>query len=88
MTNRDTPSLEKWWIKELDLTEEDFYCLQNKLHLSDRVINASQRLMKQQFKVHGLQNTLCGQNLTFEPKSDACIVQMLHTGRLADWNDF
>ena len=54
-----------FWIKELDLTEEDFYCFQNGLHLSEILINASQRLMKQHFKVHGLQNTLCGQNLTF-----------------------
>ena len=63
VTNLDTTWV--FWIKELNLTEEDFYCFQNGLHLSDRLINASQRLMKQHFKVHGLQNTLCGQNLTF-----------------------
>ena len=70
--------------KKLYLTEEDFYCLQNGLHLSDRVINALQRLMKQQFKVYELQNTLCGQNVTFRPKSDVCIAQILYTGRFAD----
>ena len=52
-------------------------------HLSDRIINASQLMLKEQYKVEGLQSTLCGKQLSFRPpcKSDACVIQILHTGR-------
>ena len=69
-----------WWIEDLNLKTEDYYCLCNGLHISDRIVNASQLLMKQQFKVRGLQNTLLGENLSFKLVSDASVVQILHTG--------
>ena len=53
-----------WWIEELNLKSDDYYCLCNGFHISERVVNASQQLMRQQFKVGGLQNTLLGQNPT------------------------
>ena len=72
-------------MKELNLSKEDHYCLTHGLELTDRIVNASQVLMKQQFGAAGLQNTLFGQSLKFKPvkktPTDACIVQILHTGR-------
>ena len=71
-----------WWIKDLDLKDEDCYLLCNGHHISDRIVNASQKLMKRQYNVGGLQNTLLGQNLSFKAVSntDAAVVQILHTG--------
>ena len=40
----------RWWIEELNLKSDDYYCLCNGLHISDRVVNASQQLMRQQFE--------------------------------------
>ena len=46
-----------WWIEELNLKSDDYYCLCNGFHISERVVNASQQLMRQQFKVSGLQSS-------------------------------
>lgn len=71
-------------FEDLDLKTEDYYSLCNGLHISDHIVNASQLLIKEQFQVNGLQNTLLGENLSFKPvsvsNSDASVVQILHTG--------
>lgn len=71
------------WIKELGLKKDDYFVLKDGDLLSDRIINASQLLLKNKYHIEGLQDTLRGKNLSFKPicKSDACIVQILHTGR-------
>ena len=43
-----------WWIKDLSLKQEDYLVLKDGGHLSDRIINASQLMLKEQYKVEVL----------------------------------
>ena len=58
------------------------------MELTDGVINAAQKLLKQQFPaISGLQNALLGQKLCFSPLPvHTHAVQILHTGRIYIYN--
>ena len=58
--------------------------------LSDSTINAAQTLLKYQYPlISGLQNTLLGQKMKFNPilvqSGKDCVVQILHTGRCCNY---
>ena len=42
------------WIKELGLKKDDYFVLKDGDLLSDRIINASQLLLKNQYHIEGL----------------------------------
>ena len=73
---------DSWWIKDLCLKKEDKCMLFNGFSLNDRLVNASQVMIKERFRVDGLQSTFLGQKLKFIPvsKSDTYVIQILHTG--------
>ena len=66
----------------MNLTMEDFHSLRDGKELSDKIVNAAQHLLKQQFSnICGFQSTLLGQNLSFKAIPSNChYVQILHTG--------
>ena len=82
MTNDHPDSCINWWIKDLNLYEVDKEVLEGNEELTDNIINAAQRIMKQQFvQFVGFQNSLLGRNLTFKQVSrHARSIQILHTG--------
>ena len=71
------------WLPSLGLEEKDRQLVSNPLGwLSDSVINACQRLLKEAHPhVNGLQNTLLGQTLAFRVEPDE-FVQILHDGNI------
>ena len=71
-----------WWIKPLNLYEDDKLCLVEGHDLTDKEINAAQKLAKQQFPVFsGFQDTILGAKLLFkEVVEGRPSVQILHTG--------
>ena len=75
--------IDSWWLKHLDLKVHDRNCLSEGLLITDKIINAAQKLLSQQFPhVSSLQSTLLGQKLMFLPLTSAnyYAVQILHTG--------
>ena len=51
-----------WWVKHLTLTQDDEVMLQSGDQLTDKHINAAQKLIKEQFNhIQGLQDTLLSQ---------------------------
>ena len=72
-----------WWIKELNLSEADRETLIGNDELTDNIINAAQRIMKDQFlQFIGFQNTILGVNLRFKRVSRLSkSIQILHTGK-------
>ena len=70
---------ERVWLPDLQLTFRDRDVLQNDATwLGDVLVNASQKLLKQQHPhVGGFQNTLLGQNFSFAPENTE-FVQVLH----------
>ena len=72
----------KWWIKSLNLNEEDKTRSLGNEELTDNIVNAAQALLSAQFQhIGGFQNTLLGYNLNFKSVDRNCSsVQILHTG--------
>lgn len=74
-------ALEAWWIRELDLYEEDKRQMEKGCKLSDKIINAVHTLLRQQFKnITGFQNSLLGNNLKFNPVKSLPTLQIIYTG--------
>ena len=70
-----------WWIKDLELYKCDEESLQPGMELTENVINAAQKVLKQQFNIGGCQNTALPQSLKFVTESaDKLCFQILHTG--------
>ena len=69
------------WVPSLGLNQDDHkLLLQKGAWLNDRIVNASQRLLKQDFPhIGSLQKTLLGQSLSFSVES-AEFAQVLHNG--------
>lgn len=65
------------------LRDEDRCHILNGSDLNDRIINAAQILLKQDYRVGGLQHPVNGQRYKFKPisKKDTDVVQILHTGK-------
>jgi hypothetical protein len=83
--NQRTPECvkEKWWVESLRLSATDLERLQNGRKVTDSLMNASQKLLKQQFpECHGLQDVTLGSLLMFSPLQQrrGTSIQILHTG--------
>ena len=72
---------EKFWIKELNLLEQDREILLNPAgELTDSIIDAAQTLLKQAFpQLCGLQSVSCGLTMTFDIEPSE-FVQVLNNG--------
>ena len=73
--------MEKFWIKELNLLEQDREILLNPAgELTDSIIDAAQTLLKQAFpQLCGLQSVSCGLTMTFDIEPSE-FVQVLNNG--------
>ena len=73
---------QKFWIKELNLLESDREILLNRTGLlTDSIIDAAQKLLKQAFPtLSGLQSVNCGLTMNFDIEP-AEFVQVIHNGR-------
>ena len=83
VSNNDPDPDLPWWIRALELYEDDKKILLGDKELSDSIINAAQRLLSVQFQhIGGFQHTVLGYNLNFKPVDpNFSSVQILHTGR-------
>ena len=69
------------WIQNLNLYDCDLQSLQPNKDVTENVINASQKLLKDQFGICGFQNTALAHSLKFSrAPTDKLCVQVLHTG--------
>lgn len=69
---------EKYWIKELQLNEDDRQCILPNQWLNDKIINVAQKLLKRSHpEVNGLQKTYLGETLTYTIERGK-FVQILH----------
>ena len=68
-----------YWIQSLDLFEVDLKTLENGRDVTENIINASQTVLKMQFKVQGFQRISETQSSQCKSMSDASI-QIHHTG--------
>ena len=66
LDTKENVVLPEYWIKELALYRSDRNSLNDGEWLTDAVINASQSLLKSQFKIGGLQSTNHGHTLTYD----------------------
>ena len=80
-SNDVSPTTCNYWIPELNLTVYDKDVITKRAWLTDSVINAGLKLMKEAYPhIEGLQETSLGETLTF----DVCkgtFVQVLNVGR-------
>ena len=76
-----------WWVQELNLYEVDRETLIGNEELTDNIVNAAQRIMKDQFSQFiGFQNSILGINLKFKRVSRLeKSIQILHTGKHFSW---
>ena len=75
------PDPVNFWIQNLNLYECDLQSLQPNKDVTENVINASQKLLKEQFGIYGFQNTALAHSLKFaRAPTDKLCVQVLHTG--------
>ena len=75
------PDPVNFWIQNLNLYDCDLQSLQPNKDVTENVINASQRLLKDQFAISAFQNTALAHSLKFSrAPTDTLCVQVLHTG--------
>ena len=75
------PDPVNFWIKNLDLYDCDLQSLQPNRDVTENVINASQKVLKDQFSIGGCQSTALAHSLKFSrAPTDKLSVQVLHTG--------
>ena len=69
-------------VKKFELSQSELDIAREGRMLNDSHMTAASQLLKQQFpSIHGLQLTLLGQDLSFEPV-DMPFIQILHVGGL------
>ena len=79
-SKQDTP-----WIEttRFTLTKTDKDEIEGKCQLSDKIIEAAQSILKQQFpNLNGFQSTLFKQNIKHLKKEDKNMIQILHRGTI------
>ena len=71
-----------YWIQKLGLCEYDLHCLEELMDVTENVMNASQMVLKSQFKeIGGLLTIAHAQSLLCDKTpEDVLCVQILHTG--------
>ena len=71
-----------YWIQKLDLYDSDLHCLEELMDVTENVMNASQMVLKSQFKeIGGLLTIAHAQSLLCDKTpEDVLCVQILHTG--------
>ena len=75
---------EKYWIKELQLNEDDRQCILPNQWLNDKIINVAQKLLKRSHpEVNGLQKTYLGETLTYTIERGTVIVVKYNSQLLA-----
>ena len=87
VSRSDPDPVINWWIKSLQLFDDDKSVLREGKELTCNIINAAGSLLKQQFpNVQGFQDTVLAHNLKFSPMPvNGLSIQIINTGNLTHY---